>query len=229
MEASPSEFLCENCGYPLRDLAGEVSCPECGRAIGESDPACRVGTAWQRRPSPDTWLTTSLAVFLRPGRLWSRARVEWRRAGALLVVNVTFAGLLSAGLALAATGSGWGASLLGGLVASGVYLALTGVEWAGIRFFGQRRGWRTTGQVALVVCAHASVGWILVGPLFFPMAIVVRALGRLWPWLGLGPAAALGGAFFLGMLIFETLVYVGFRRMRYANAPAAASVSIARA
>jgi hypothetical protein len=94
-------------------------------------------------------------------------------------------------------------------------------------FFGRRRGWRVTPTVAWAVCGHASVGWVVAGCLVAAglHAASLAARGR-----PAGPAllardiviawAPLAG-FFAGMLVFETLVYLGVRRLRFANAAGA--------
>jgi hypothetical protein len=66
---------CEDCGYDLRALSGIDQCPECGR-----DPVAgarmRRDTAWQRRPSPVAWLTTSFRALFRPRRSYRALRVD---------------------------------------------------------------------------------------------------------------------------------------------------------
>jgi hypothetical protein len=110
---------------------------------------------------------------------------------------------------------------------AGTLLALTWIETVGVRFFGSRRGWRVTWPIALSVCAHASIGWALGGVLH---AIVPLARTPMWwvldqlpesvaatiafAYVKLAPVLAVAA----GMLIFETLVYVGVRECRYANA-----------
>lgn len=106
---------------------------------------------------------------------------------------------------------------------------LTAIERRGIRFFGARRGWRITPAVADTVCAHAAVGWLIsaiafwagVAALWFleglvparptrPSPVWVHTLADLLPLL---PVLGL----LLGLLTFETLVYLGMRRCRFAN------------
>jgi hypothetical protein len=108
------------------------------------------------------------------------------------------------------------------------YLLLTWIETLGVRFFGQRRGWRVTAPIAWSVCSHAAVGWVIGGVLHGAspgLVVAARPLMDLWP-----PATAVRiaaeaamwapiGSFFIGMLIFESLVYIGIRECRYANEP----------
>lgn len=105
---------------------------------------------------------------------------------------------------------------------------LTVIEQHGIRFWGPRRGWRITPAIAKVICAHASVGW-LVGSV---LAVVGHALG--WVLsdmtnhgnygilrgpMQLAPISLPAIALIAGMLHFEILVYIGMTRMKFANRP----------
>jgi hypothetical protein len=131
---------------------------------------------------------------------------------------------------------GLGAAILAPALASTIWI-LTWIEHVGIRFFAKRRGWRLTRVAAWQICAHASVGWMLAG--LFPMLIlalgysVQRLLGVVPRWtIDLSPVAStpiqiniatagIAGeviGFLAGLLIFESLVYVGVRRCRYAAA-----------
>lgn len=114
--------------------------------------------------------------------------------------------------------------------------ALTRLEWYGMRFIAERRGWRLTRDAAWQVCCHASVGWIFVG--------LVPLLGMAWiyifanwfglsahgmlrlpgilrnpvPWSEVVNFGVIGLGFLAGMLVFETLVYLGVRQCRFGNA-----------
>ncbi|HMN40705.1 MAG TPA: zinc ribbon domain-containing protein [Phycisphaerales bacterium] len=108
----------------------------------------------------------------------------------------------------------------------GALLALTWIETVGVRFFGRRRAWRVTWPIALSVCAHASIGWAIGGALH---ALVPLMRTPLWWVLDRLPEAVASrgalafvtiapvGALLAGMLVFETLVYLGVRECRYAN------------
>lgn len=120
-----------------------------------------------------------------------------------------------------------------GLVAF-VLLALTWVECLGIRFFTRRRGWRLTRAGAWQVCAHASFGWIFCGTLAMLFLAAMFSILRLY---GVAPGGTLdlaptlpirldwyqvigvGGpalAYFVGLIIFETLVYKGVNACKFA-------------
>jgi hypothetical protein len=112
---------------------------------------------------------------------------------------------------------------------------LTWVEVGGIRFWGRVHGFRVTRGVAWSICGHASVGWLVGGCLAAVGWVVGQAIsetdyrvfgsGR---FVALAPVAApvliaVGGI--AGLLLFETLTYLGVRRMRFANAPGARPVA----
>lgn len=169
--------------------------------------------------------------------------IEARLSRRLLVVNLT-AGSLAMGAAGArllgydrglssttGTAAEWGGSLVGlAVLWYVVLLGLTRIESAGIRFFGRRRGWRVTPDLATAVCAHASVGWAAAGlgvlavSMYWqahwgPGTTLVQRLSAVqyyWVW-----APSLAGVFLAGLVLFEILVYIGVRECRYANPPGA--------
>lgn len=237
-----SELLCESCGYSIQGLAG---CPECGLPAADSDPSRRTGSPWQSRPSLRSWVTTNVLMLLRPNRVFDRLRMDSCGRRSLMVLNILIAaGLLSlpwTGVLIgdparaARTASPWAgtliflASLAAQVLLVGAALAvLTAIEAAGIRFFGTRRGWRITRAVSWQVCAHASVGWIVAAALTL-LALVAWlnfSYFGLTGWLerkgALGTAilaAVPASGFFAGLLVFESLVYFGMRRCKFANAP----------
>jgi hypothetical protein len=109
-------------------------------------------------------------------------------------------------------------------------LALCGIEHLGIRFYGGRRRWRITRDVAATIVGHASFGWLLL-PVTLPTFAWLAARLSVLPLDASGrPSIVAIAALFtsaiagplIPMLAFETLVYIGFRRMRFANPPGAA-------
>lgn len=242
-----SELLCESCGYTLDGLPTLGACPECGRGISLSLPASRLGSPWQSDRTVRSWVRTNYLMLRRPAAVFDLLRVDRTHLHSLLLVNLLLAGGLLAAPwvgtligdpARGARGSAWlsrngqfALSLAAGTIGiGGVLLALTAIESLGVRFFGKRRGWRITPDVAWQVCAHASVGWVVAAVLTI-LALVVWlnlsyfGLGgwmtRRGGWGDLGLAAVPVAGFLAGMLVFEILVYRGVRRCRYANPPAA--------
>lgn len=118
-----------------------------------------------------------------------------------------------------------------------ILLLLTRLEWYGMRFIAARRGWRLTADAAWQVCSHASVGWIFVGLVpFLAMALlyifanwfgltphgmlsVPPITSRPVPWTNVVNFGVIGLGFLAGMLVFETLVYLGVRQCRFGNPP----------
>lgn len=121
-----------------------------------------------------------------------------------------------------------------GLAVGAVLLALTYVEYVGVRFFAARRNWRLTRAAAWQVCAHASVGWMFCGALAGLLLYVLEVGVRLFGFsptgtldltnFGLGKVGVssivtnLGilALYFVGLLVFEYLVYRGVRACKYA-------------
>jgi predicted RNA-binding Zn-ribbon protein involved in translation (DUF1610 family) len=130
-------------------------------------------------------------------------------------------------------------SVLNTAIALGVLFALTWIEVVGIRFFSARRGWRLSNAASWQIAAHSSMGWSLCGLLTLLGLATMTAIDRLSPsvwrytldlsWATLGVVSARNialvvlpmGGFVAGMLVFESLVYIGVLRCRYANAPRA--------
>lgn len=120
-----------------------------------------------------------------------------------------------------------------------VLLTLTFVEYNGIRFIAARRKWRLTRAAAAQVCAHACVGWIFSGLLPFLFLAILTALQRLFkfspsghldlspyfsakiPWSDITVVGGLVTSVFLGLFLFELLVYIGVRRCKFATTLAA--------
>lgn len=215
MSAAPHQLLCESCGYPLDGIDPARACPECGKPIDESLPNRRAGSPWQQRPALKALLATQLGMLLHPRAAWSTIRPVPHHALSLLGANLGIAVTFGT-LALIPAGAAKPKYFL--LYAVGfvlLLLSLTAVEYSGIRILGKRHGFRTTPGLALAVCAHASVGWIISGAAITLGAIAAR---------GLTPSALMGGGvifvvgFLIGMMIFSVLCGIGYRALRFANA-----------
>jgi len=130
-------------------------------------------------------------------------------------------------------------SLLNLGVALGALWLLTWIEVVGIRFFAARRGWRLSQSAAWQIAAHSAVGWTLCGILpligLANLTVIDRFAPSLWnhsldlTWAAMGMVSVRSiatvilvlGGYVAGMLVFESLVYVGVLRCRFANAPRA--------
>ena len=114
---------------------------------------------------------------------------------------------------------------------AGVVIVLTLIEYAGVRFWSARRGGRLTPEAAWQVCCHASIGWLLAGFLpFFGLAFWfflaanfgvaprgwVEYRGSVISVQTIAYASSYFGGVLTGLLIFESRVYTGVRRCKYA-------------
>lgn len=238
--ATSTEFtlLCETCGYVLEGLAEEGNCPECGRAIASSLPSARAGTPWDRGPSVRSWFATGWMVVTRPGRTFERVRIDRPQLGGLFVANV-IAGAALATIPMGIAVARWLwrefteaaiAVPIAILIPAGawalvalLFVLLTSIERTGLVIIGRAHRWRVTWTVTASVCELASAGWVIAGlavgltsliPLFVERRVRYRWLG---PWAEEVTLGVCVGAALIGLLIFETLVYIGVRRCKFAN------------
>jgi len=243
----PDEFvlLCETCGYEIEGLPAEGACPECGRQVGSSPHGLRPGTRWQRDPKWSSLFSTWRMTLRNPRRVFDVASLhtdEKRLLALSLGVAASMPPMAGYIVLVVVTirEAGWigyietlgtlvgGAAGVSVLVAAGWMLLwlLTLVEERGIRFWGPRRGWRITPTIAKVICAHASVGWVL--------GSVLAVVGHVVGWglleitnrhnvgifrgpMQLAPITLPALGLIAGMLTFEVLVYIGMGRMKFAN------------
>lgn len=237
VEGLPEPGVCPECGTPLAE-----SLPE--RRVGspyqqDPSPRNRLRTAVRTLRSPIALYRLVRVDARRCRQLLYRnlliaALLAWLPSA---IMWITFAAVPSArGHPWSPLGSSAGeqaeadwdlASLVIGVAVIGVMLTvavlrlLVLIEELGLRFFGDRRRWRITRDVALTVCSHASIGWVVGSGLsaaFIALGAGGSILGRRVP----GTMAMLGvmaGSAFLGLLVFETLAYIGMRCCRFANRP----------
>lgn len=216
-------------------MLGLPACPECGTAITQSLPSNRVGSPWQRRAGFASWIATGVRLLTRWDSLFARVWIDGTGDRWLRRLNLSIAALLLGAAVMLpdlrklGVGGSVSAGVLVGaafILVPGAYvvlLALTRIEQSGLRLFGNRRGGRVTAGIASAVCAHASFGWILAGLLAFGGAWLAPTVstGRWFDrWLlGHVPGHIMLGSigFFCGLLVFETLSFVGVRRCRFAN------------
>jgi hypothetical protein len=224
----PHHLLCESCGYELAGLPASGSCPECDRPVADSLASNRVGSAWQRGATPVSWAITLASTLRRPAGAWRTVRVDAPSSDRLATVNLLLSSsMVGAGMASFAAAhnpaddarlAGWGAVFL---AATGsayfILLVCVSIESVGIQILGRRNGWRVGPVVASAIVGHASFGWLLGALVFFlvgPLAGLARDFDAiLTAFYAVAIAAAL-----VGLLSFEGLVYIGMRRMRFANA-----------
>lgn len=231
-----AELLCERCGYCVEGLATESPCPECGRPIAESLPAKRVGSPWQRAPGLGTLGPTMARTLLLPSRCWRRVRPEWIESWNLLHSSLGIAAALHS-LATAIllivppSRKDWFSDLFVSTVILLIpfYILLflmTMVEEIGLRIIGRTRGFRIDKHAATAICAHACAGWVAGGALMIAGAVIGASLsaaaqrrdgGMLVDLLLHAHLALPLAAFAVGLLWFETLCWLGMRRLRYAN------------
>lgn len=225
----PAWLLCERCGYRLDSLDPDLPCPECGTPIARSLPSRRAGSAWQRGPGFLPWLRTNWRTLCHPWTRWDELRVAPARG--LLVVNCLLVGaLLALGFGAPALLDGYDGEILGMpafivIAAPFVLFSLSKVEAVGLRVLGARNGWRMTKDVAAAVVAHASVGWLLALPVLVAEVVYFRSLdaagAAAWTHAPLWrEAAAWAAAPLAGLLGFELLAWLGWRKMKFANLPA---------
>ncbi len=164
-------LLCERCGYVIEGLDTGGACPECGKAISESLPERRVGTAWQQRPGLQSLLSTWWISIRFPNRTLANLQTSTPWLGLLTILvasSIGGIGFMAPSLvlesmqddpeltSLAAT------ILVFALVISIVLLGLTHIESRGLRLIAKSRGFRLGTPFATAIVDHASVGWILV-------------------------------------------------------------------
>ncbi len=231
-------LLCERCGYVLEGLDERGACPECGQAIAESLPSRRTGTPFQVSPGWRGFVTQCKMLAQRPTELFGNVRVSSSPGVSIAADAFNIAALIAL---IPPAWRAWlefraGPSLLAGVVSLGclllvwycirqVMVMLTWIERVGVVFFSRRRGWRIGRALAQAICGNAAPGWIAAAVLMnlgFALAFLVDLLKPVLPldqWAvreAIKTALPLLG-FVAGMLIFETLVYIGVRRCKYAN------------
>ena len=247
-------LLCERCGYELDraglDAGGDSPCPECGHPIGESDPAHRVGSAWQRGPSSAAYVRTLATTLARPARTLDRldAGIGPRRliaAHAVVSASVVFVCLAVILVPNAFSerdwnwlpwprDPGWSAAVqlvVWPALTAGLVIGLSLLEAQGLRVLAWQRGWRFGRPLSLAIVAHGGVGWVVAAVLGGGgWTVAYIAWQRVFTfhvfdiWVNLPFVAAVAGTLgaLLGFFVFETFAWLGLRRCRFANVGRAA-------
>lgn len=236
LEGTPKAAACPECGRPVAE-----SLPD--RREGtpwQQKPGIRAWaeTAWGTLRHP---ARTYRGARVDPEMHWRDVALLWDNIAlasflGLIALFVPFSGVRIESVWL------FGAAVVLTPVLMLPLLMLTELEQIGIRYFGRRRGWRIDRTVSAVVCAHASIGWTLamvlgavgfhlgwpayhwlrglvlkswsggaspMGPRSVTLMAVVEWIPAALPVLGFGA----------GLLVFETLVWIGMRQCRFANRP----------
>jgi hypothetical protein len=227
--------LCERCGYPLKGLASDAVCPECGYAVIESSPIKRTLRCDQASHGLGQYFKLAPWILRRPKATFQSLAIDGSQLAArrflfwsATLAAVYFTAILWAGGLWQAT-IHWHGYSLGQLIASyfavvaAVYL-LTYIEMLGVTTFSKRRGWRVPFSLAERICCLVSVAWlpgVIVAAIGFSL-LQEHGVGHRWfeQLLGLVRVGWLvyGGLFVLSLLWFETLVWIAVRQVRFANA-----------
>lgn len=230
-----SDSLCERCGYPLRGIHADAACPECGQAVSDSLPERRDDQTLPQGARLSGYLPAVWAVLTHPKRAFKRTPTHGSNnpPRRFLAVNALFAAMIWTGMTAACDlwlsvaplrGLSFPRLVVHFVVVYHAIVTLTYIEMLGVTAFSQRRGWKVPFRLAERVCCYASVGW-LPGVLIASVAVWLlreNAVGRPWfeQLLGLVRVGWLvfGGVFVVSLLWFETLVWLGVRQVRFANA-----------
>ncbi|GAB4108322.1 MAG: hypothetical protein Kow00105_14990 [Phycisphaeraceae bacterium] len=121
-------------------------------------------------------------------------------------------------------GTGLTRTVILSLVVCDAVILLSYVEALGVWYFSRRRGWRIPMKLAERLVCYSAIGW---WPAAVSMALAVQAqqrglidrwmshlIGGWEPWQSIALLVLIAG---LAMLWFETLVWIGVRKTRFAN------------
>ena len=221
------DSLCEACGYPLRGVGLDQVCPECGRAVGDSDPAHRKGLPWQNAMGVVPWLRTLCLTGLRPNYGFGLLRVdqpsEFQNFSDRMYLG-SFAVLIGILWACIWWFAGLGHVWRWSAAAVLVVIVMTYIEVLGVAYFSQSRGWRVSLALAERIGCYSAVGWVPAA-LFFEGVCILDLYGilaRHWPtgwgiWDLKIRLFALTLAWGVSIMGFETLVWLGVRKVKFAN------------
>lgn len=233
-------LLCERCGYVIEDLDPDGPCPECGKPISESMPT-RPGTPWQQHPSLRNLVKTWWMTLRHPKRTLDTMSLHDDRGmdltSASIFVGVGLAVVLSSLPMIIYPEVYFTVLIIGGIIGTSlawlVFFTLTAIEAMGLRIIARKRGFRIDEHVSWAIVGHGCVGWVMMaasftlgvwsGMFFLYWTETIGGSGR--DFTGtllrvLFTVFFLGGVP-LGFLFFEWFAWMGLRRCKYANHPAA--------
>jgi len=173
--------------------------------------------------SARTYLSTIVALTCSPNRLFRTMRVGGSNLPPRLFLLITalLTGVVWALAEVLVVRRPVVMGYLTGMIAAKTVIALAYVEALGVAYFSRKRGWRVPLRQAERLVAYASPGLLLAGLLLMKLRITHHAdLLPLPLWLSDAPGGELlllAVPFALSILGFETLVWLGVRRTRYAN------------
>ena len=199
-------------------------CPECGLSVSASDPVHRVGLAWQRHVTVPNLLTAIRALIVEPKKTFRSLRLDgsnWPDRVFLLVMLAVVMVIWTLVWHFYGFPDAWE----WGLMATGAVFLLTHIEVLGVAFFSWRRGWRVPWRLSERVACYAAIGWIPAVIIWSRLAITLWASWDdpwWWPKVFGQPhpegqqmvVMILAAA---TMMMFETLVWLAVRQVRFGN------------
>ena len=233
-------LLCERCGYVIEDLDSDGPCPECGKPISECMPR-RPGTPWQQHPSLRNLVKTWWMTLRHPKRTLDTMTLHGDQGATLaslsIFVSVVSAVVLATLPLIIDPGLFFPVLFVGGVIGTSlswlILFTLTAIEGMGLRIIARHRGFRVDHQISWSIVGHGSVGWLisavsfmlgiwsLVGYLYWTETIGGSRNDGVGTLLRVLITAFFLGGIPLGFLFFEWFSWMGLRRCKYANHPAA--------
>jgi hypothetical protein len=234
----PAALLCEKCGYDLTGLPESGNCPECGTPVADSLGENRAPPAWEQRPSPATFLSTTAAALFRPRRFYKTfstrhqtplqplfAHVHWAVASLLLGTAATFhlAWYMLIIFATSPRTVAYTAVLAEFAFVAGCYVAVVGTTALAGRLTAWEaayRGYRLPGPIVMRGLHYHAAHYLPIG-----LGALLTTGGYFYLTYGRGVAVETASAYLYtlsaGVIVaafylFETY-WIGMRNMMYAN------------
>ena len=243
----PHLLLCEQCGYQIQppgQATNQPICPECGKPTAESLPERRTGTPLTPHA---TWSASAWALLRAPSAIYARVAIDTKASGkfhkwTMLLTLLALASACAVLLVLVHWGElvWWRTNatmdyrlvvrqVIVWCVSMGVgyplFLGLAAIERLGLRTISRVHGYRVTPTIARVITDYASIGW-LIGSALLVLSLLTWFAPPLYREKGLSTPLLLHrdlvlwypiAAMLIGLLVFETLAYVGIQHCKFAN------------